>query len=132
MFYNLTFRFYTVGLFTLYGYIISITFCYSPFLDVYNTLIFITKFTSRYTFFLLGTCFESSCTLIFSLRHLVSGEVFVCWLLDIIKVVCWSLVLQSSIIVCGCGICFCILCIFDVECFEYCVMFCIDLYLFWY
>ena len=26
---------------------------------------------------------------------------------------------------CDCGICFCILCIFDIECFEYCVMFCI-------
>ena len=27
------------------------------------------------------------------------------------------------------SICFCILCIFDVECFEYCVMFCIDEYM---
>ena len=29
---------------------------------------------------------------------------------------------------CACGICFCILCIFDVECFENCVLFCIDVY----
>ena len=53
--------------------------------------------------------------------------------LDVYKrQVCWSLVFYNCIIVCDCGICFCILCIFDVECFEYCVMFCIDLYLFWY
>ena len=55
-----------------------------------------------------------------------------CWLTIIIVASCWLLVLQIGFIVCDCGVCVSFLCIFDVECFEYCVMFFIDLYLFRY
>ena len=59
-------------------------------------------------------------------------QVHMCWLTIIIVGSCWLLVLQIGFIVCDCGVCVNFLCIFDVECFEYCVMFSIDLYLFWY
>ena len=39
---------------------------------------------------------------------------------------------SGNFIVCDCGVCVSFLSIFSVECFEYCVMFCIDLYLFRY
>ena len=47
----------------------------------------------------------------------MSGEVHMCWLV-IIVASCWHLVLYIGFIVCDCGVCVSILCIFDVECFE--------------
>ena len=85
-------------------------------------------FTSR-CFFLFGTCFGKPCFPFLSLPDFESCEVFLCWLAAAV-VSCWPLVLYIGIIVCDCGVRISILCIFYVECFENCVVFCIDLYLF--
>ena len=64
---------------------------------------------------------SSAFSILFLVKYLCVGRI----LLRLFVGLWYFKVVLLCVIVCG--ICICILCSFDVECFEYCVMFCIDL-----